>query len=124
MTPSVLCPQAVEVKYITTKSIDLAGLLAVSHNPNAGAVVLFSGDVRDNNLGKNVAYLEYEAQEMMAARLIAEILAEAKTKWNLNIAVAQHRIGKVEVSEAAVVVITATPIEGRRTRRTATSSTV
>ena len=109
MTVSALCPQAVEVNFITSEPIDLAALLQASHHPQAGAVVLFSGDVRDNNLGKNVSYLEYEAQEVMASKLISEILAEAKTKWNLNIAVAQHRIGKVGVSEAAVVVITATP---------------
>lgn len=109
MTASVLCPPAVEVKYITSEPIDLAGLLATSHHPQAGAVVLFSGDVRDNNLSKNVSYLEYEAQETIASKLISEILEEAKQKWKLNIAIAQHRIGKVEVSEAAVVVITATP---------------
>lgn len=109
MTTSALCPQVVEVKHITSEPIDLPGLLGASHHPEAGAVVLFSGDVRDNNLGKNVAYLEYEAQEVMASKLIAEILEEARIKWSLSVAVAQHRIGKVSVSEAAVVVITATP---------------
>ena len=109
MTASALCPQAAEVNYITSEPIDLAGLLSASHHPEAGAVVLFSGDVRDNNLGRNVSYLEYEAQEAMASKLILGILEEAKQKWKLNIAIAQHRIGKVGVSEAAVVVITATP---------------
>ena len=109
MTTSASCPQAAEVNYITSEPIDLAGLLAASHHPHAGAVVLFSGDVRNNNLSKSVSYLEYEAQETMAAKMIEEILFEARTKWNPNIAVAQHRIGKVAVGEAAVVVITATP---------------
>ncbi|MBC8054010.1 MAG: molybdenum cofactor biosynthesis protein MoaE [Sphingobacteriaceae bacterium] len=109
MTTSALCHQAVEVKFITSEPIDLSGLLASSHHPEAGAVVLFSGDVRDNNLSKRVSYLEYEANEAMAAKMVAEILEEARLKWKLNIAVAQHRIGKVGVSEAAVVVITATP---------------
>jgi len=109
MTTSALCHPAVEVDFITAAPIDLPGLLAVSHHPHAGAVVLFSGDVRDNNIGKNVAYLEYEAQTVIASKMIAEILEEAKLKWNLNIAIAQHRIGKVGITEAAVVVITATP---------------
>lgn len=109
MTTSALCPPAAEVNYITSEPIDLAGLLAASHHPEAGAVVLFSGDVRDNNLGRDVSFLEYEAQEAMASKLISEILEEARQKWKLNIAIAQHRIGKVGVSEAAVVVITATP---------------
>lgn len=109
MTTSALCHQAVEVKHITSEQIDLSGLLATSHHHQAGAVVLFSGDVRDNNLGRNVSYLEYEAQETLASKLIGEILEEASTRWNLNIAIAQHRIGKVAVGEAAVVVITAAP---------------
>jgi molybdopterin synthase catalytic subunit len=78
-----------------------------AHHPAAGAVVLFSGEVRDNNSGKKVEYLEYEAQIPMASTMISRILAEAKEKWNLNIALAQHRIGKVLLCESAVVVITA-----------------
>ncbi|MBC7915305.1 MAG: molybdenum cofactor biosynthesis protein MoaE, partial [Pyrinomonadaceae bacterium] len=109
MIVSALCPPAAEVKSITAEAIDLPGLLAASHHPEAGAVVLFSGDVRDNNLSKKVSYLEYEAQEAIASKMIAKILEEAKINWKLNIAVAQHRIGRVGISEAAVVVITATP---------------
>ena len=109
MTTSVSCPQAAEGNYFTSDIIDLAVLLAGSHHPEAGAVVLFSGDVRDGNLGKGVSYLEYEAQEEIASKLIAGILQEAKEKWKLKIAVAQHRLGRVGISEAAVVVITATP---------------
>ncbi len=110
MTESVSYPPAAEVKkYLSAGPLDLAGLLGSSHHPQAGAVVLFSGDVRDNNLGKSVAYLEYEAQEAIASKMIAEILEDARQRWNLNIAVAQHRTGQVRVGESAVVVITATP---------------
>jgi molybdopterin synthase catalytic subunit len=84
-------------------------LLAHSHDPKAGALVLFSGDVRDNNIGKDVAYLEYEAHTSLATKMIKEILEEAIKKWNLNLAIAQHRIGKVGVGESAVVVITSSP---------------
>jgi molybdopterin synthase catalytic subunit len=109
MTTSASYHPAVAAKHITSGPIDLSGLLAASHHPEAGAVVLFSGDVRDHNLGRHVAYLDYEAQETLATKMIAAILQEARIKWKLNIAVAQHRIGRVGVSEAAVVVITATP---------------
>lgn len=110
MTESASSHQAVEVsKYITPLPLDLVGLLSAAHHPSAGAVVLFSGDVRDTNLGSSVAYLEYEAKESLAAKMIHEILEEAKQKWSLNIAIAQHRTGKVTVGESAVVIITATP---------------
>lgn len=92
--------------YISSDSLNPAALLSQAHHPKAGAVVLFSGEVRDNNSGKRVAYLQYEAHVSMASKLIDSVLNEAKAKWSLNIALAQHRIGKVEVGESAVVVIT------------------
>lgn len=94
-------------KYITDEPIDLSAFLAESHHPAAGAVVLFSGDVRDANSGKEVAYLEYESHIPMASKMVEAILEDARRKWNLNIATAQHRIGKVAVGESAVVVVTA-----------------
>ncbi len=85
----------------------MAALLKAAHHPGAGAVVLFSGEVRDNNRGKEVAYLEYESHAPLAAKMIAEILQAAREKWSLQIAVARHRTGKVAIGETAVVVITA-----------------
>ena len=85
----------------------MAGMLARAHHPGAGAVVLFSGEVRDNNRGRAVLFLEYEAYAPLAEQLIAEILAAAAEKWGLHIALAQHRTGKVAVGDTAVVVITA-----------------
>lgn len=92
---------------LSADPIDIIGLLSLSHHPKAGAVVLFSGETRDNSHDKQVDYLAYEAQESLATKMIADIITEAKQKWSLNIAIAQHRTGKVGVSESAVVVITA-----------------
>jgi molybdopterin synthase catalytic subunit len=97
------------VKGVVEIPIDLVGLLAAGHHPAAGAVVLFSGEVRERNLGRYVAYLEYEAYMPLAEKMMAEILEEAKRRWTLSIAIAQHRIGRVKVGETAVVVITASP---------------
>jgi molybdopterin synthase catalytic subunit len=95
--------------FISEHPLDIVGLLASAHHPKAGALVLFSGEVRNHNLGREVDYLEYEAYIPMASKLIRQILDEAKAKWPLNIAIAQHRVGKVQVGESAVVVITASP---------------
>lgn len=107
-SPSSLLPVAGDLKYISESPIDLNILFALAHDPQAGAVVIFSGEVRNNSIGKSVDYLEYEAQVTMASRMIAEIMEEARRKWTLQVAIAVHRIGKVAVSEPAVVVITAT----------------
>ena len=84
-------------------------MLRDAHHPAAGAVVLFSGEVRDHNKGREVAYLEYEAYYPLAEKMIRAILAEATEKWGLKIAVAQHRVGRCRIGETAVVVITAAP---------------
>jgi molybdopterin synthase catalytic subunit len=106
-SPSYHPPVEDNFLYISDQPLDIVGLLSQSHDPKAGALVLFSGDVRDNNLGKEVAYLEYEAHTSLGSKMIKEILEEAISKWNLNLAIAQHRTGRVNVGESAVVVITA-----------------
>jgi molybdopterin synthase catalytic subunit len=85
----------------------MAALLQRARHPGAGAVVLFSGEVRDNNRGREVTHLEYESYAPLAEKMIGGILQEAQEKWRLHIALAQHRVGKVAIGETAVIVITA-----------------
>lgn len=92
---------------ISAEPLDIVGLLASAHHPGAGAVVLFSGEVRNSNKGLAVNFLEYEAYVPLAVKLIEEITADACRKWPLYIATAQHRVGKVAVGDTVVVVITA-----------------
>jgi molybdopterin synthase catalytic subunit len=96
-----------ELPALSAQPLDVVQLLAQAHHPRAGAVVLFSGEVRNHNNGMAVDYLEYEAHEAMASKMIKSIITDAHQKWELNIAVAQHRTGKVSVGETAVIVITA-----------------
>jgi molybdopterin synthase catalytic subunit len=93
--------------HLSATAIDIPALLASAHHPKAGAIVLFSGETRDNSHGKEVAYLSYEAHESMANKMIADIVEQAKQRWHLNLALAVHRTGNVAVSETAVVVVTA-----------------
>ena len=111
MIPSVLShrPAEDESPYISAHPLDVVALLALSHHPKAGAIVLFSGEVRENSNGKMVDFLAYEAHTAIASSMIANIIEEARVKWGLTIASAIHRIGKVAVCESAVVVITASP---------------
>jgi len=102
----------VEIPALSAIPLDVVALLAQSHHPEAGAVVLFSGEVRNSNLGQDVDYLEYEAHEMMASKIIKEIINDAHTKWPLKIALAQHRTGKVAIGETAVIVITSSAHRG------------
>lgn len=94
------------MKHIQDTEIKYIQLFEQFRNPNSGAVVLFSGEVRDNNKGKEVTHLEYEAYGPMAEKMIAEILTDAGKKWKLNNALCVHRTGRVEISGCAVLVIT------------------
>lgn len=94
-------------KHLTNTSIDIAALFNSAHSPITGGIVMFSGEVRGLNVGKEVAYLDYEAYEPMAESAISKILKDAKSKWELNEAICVHRLGHLEISDCAVVVITA-----------------
>lgn len=100
-------PAAADSDIITNAPIDIALLLQQAHHPKAGGVVLFSGEVRNHHAGKSVRYLEYEAYAPMAEKLIREVVQTAIQKWDLLYAAAVHRVGRIEISESAVAVVTA-----------------
>ena len=94
------------MKHLQNSDISYSEIFDEFRHPNSGAVVLFSGEVRNNNKGREVTHLEYEAYEPMANKMIEEILVEAKSRFKLNQAKCVHRLGKVEISGCAVVVVT------------------
>jgi molybdopterin synthase catalytic subunit len=106
MYTSYHLPVEVDHELISAQPINVPAVFSAVHDPKAGAVVLFSGEVRNHSHGKNVSYLEYEAYEHLAAKIMAEILEEAKKKWKLHKAICIHRTGKVAVGESAILVIT------------------
>ena len=92
---------------VTDKPIDVHLMLSEAHHPGAGGIVLFSGEVRNSHMGKPVTHLYYEAYKELADKMINGIVQEAIQRWSLSYASAVHRIGKVGVSESAVIVVTA-----------------
>ena len=92
---------------LVREPIDLAALQASS--PADGALCLFAGIVRNENKGKAVLYLEYEAYEDMALSLMEEIAAEARRKWPITDLRMVHRLGRLEIGEASVAVAVASP---------------
>ena len=90
--------------------IDPLALSEMVTEPGSGAVVTFSGIVRDNNLGRAVRYLEYEAYAEMAEAKMRQVVAEARERWPAirRVAVA-HRTGHLEIGEMAVLVAIGAP---------------
>jgi molybdopterin synthase catalytic subunit len=82
----------------------------VAH-PSCGARVLFTGSTRDENRGKRVVRLEYEAFERMTGPEMARIFERCRAEQSevrLRMLVA-HRVGTVEVGEPSVVIAVASP---------------
>ncbi len=75
---------------------------------DCGAVVSFTGTVRNSNHGKAVVRLEYEAYPEMALRVFANIAAEAKERWGARVAI-HHRIGPLDPGTLSVVIAAAAP---------------
>ncbi len=82
--------------------IDVGALLA-PHDAD-GAVCLFLGVVRNENGGRPVRHLEYEAYEEMARPLMEEIAAEARARWPVSDVRIVHRLGRIEIGETSVAV--------------------
>ena len=72
--------------------------------PDCGAVVLFSGTVRDHAEGRDgVEHLTYEAYEEAVVPRLAAIAAEARQRWPMIGRLALlHRTGRLELGESSV----------------------
>ena len=70
----------------------------------AGAVVLFSGIVRDHHEGRRVESLRYEAYAPMAEAEMRRIAREVRARWPLKGVAIVHRTGRLRVGETSVAV--------------------
>ena len=79
--------------------------------PSCGAVVLFSGTVRDHAEGRDgVQSLTYEAYEDQVLVRFAEIVAETRRRWPETGRVAiWHRTGRLELGESSVITVVSAP---------------
>jgi molybdopterin synthase catalytic subunit/molybdopterin converting factor small subunit len=88
---------------VTSEPLAVGPLLELVRDPRAGALVSFHG------LTREVAALEYEAYAEMAEAKLAEIVAAAVQRHGLCAAAAEHRIGRVALSEPSVIVAASAP---------------
>jgi molybdopterin synthase catalytic subunit len=98
---------------ITTSPLDLAAIYQSVDQPNNGAIVVFSGMVRDNTKGRAVDYLDYYAYDSMALAVFAEIKLQASQLFPQISSVAiAHRLGKLKVGEISVLIAVGSPHRG------------
>jgi molybdopterin synthase catalytic subunit/molybdopterin converting factor small subunit len=75
----------------------------------AGAIASFIGTTRLESRGRSVEHLDYEAYEGMAERVMAEIAAVLKERYDVCEIAIHHRTGRVDIGEASVVIAVSAP---------------
>ncbi|MEO8026097.1 MAG: molybdenum cofactor biosynthesis protein MoaE [Bryobacteraceae bacterium] len=94
---------------LTREPIDARALIDGLQRPEDGAVVDFEGVVRNNTKGRETLRLEYECYEDMAIKMMAQIGLEIAASIPIGRIGMIHRLGRMEIGEASVVVVASSP---------------
>ena len=99
---------------LSVEALSTAGCAAFVADPAAGGIDIFLGTTRAelNAAGKALAALEYEAYSEMAVAQMTDLAARARLCWPILKLVLLHRVGRVKVGEASVIIAVATPHRG------------
>jgi molybdopterin synthase catalytic subunit len=92
---------AVRYAAVASEPISARDMSALVDDPGAGAVVTFSGDVRDHDHGRSVLRLDYEAHPS-AGDILAEIAAEVAQRFDVVAVAVAHRTGPLEIGDCAL----------------------
>ena len=97
------------MSYLTNEPIDADEWHRLAIDQRDGATVEFLGIVRGREDGRPIPWLDYEAYAPMAERVIAQAAAQATARWLLHQVQVRHRVGRVAVGAAAVLIGVAAP---------------
>jgi molybdopterin synthase catalytic subunit len=97
-------------RYVLTEApLDLDDLVRAVARPGCGAVTTFLGLVRNENAGRRVLWLDYEAYAPLATRAFELIGGEAEARWPSARLAIHHRTGRLAIGEASVAIAAASP---------------
>jgi molybdopterin synthase catalytic subunit len=96
---------------VTSARLDLQALIEeIARSSTAdGAVASFIGLVREQNQGRRVSFLEYEAYEPLAVRALQLIIDEVRETWSDTRIGVHHRTGRLELGEASIIIVAVSP---------------
>ena len=92
---------------ISAEPLDPIAIAALVSGTSTGGLTTFTGIVRDRNAGRQVLWIDYEAHAPLARTVFARIGAEAGERWPGAELAIHHRIGRVGLGEASVVIAAA-----------------
>ena len=94
---------------IVPEPLDVRGVIDEAADEEAGAVATFVGTVRRRSRDRDVLHLEYEAFEEMAEPMLERLAQTLTEKHGLSKVAIHHRVGRVEIGEASVVIAVSAP---------------
>ena len=95
--------------HITHDPLDVGKVVELVQHPGAGAIVTFVGTTRDHTGERKVLRLEYEAYRPMADEQLQRVADEMLDQWGLTGVAIHHRLGRLEIGEASLVVAVSSP---------------
>jgi molybdopterin synthase catalytic subunit len=93
----------IERVVVTSDPVDVGELERLVADSAAGAVVSFAGVVRDHDGGRAVTRIEYEGHPKAQA-VLEEVAADVAARTDVDALAVAHRVGPLQVGEAALVV--------------------
>ena len=88
---------------VTTEAVDVKVLETLVADRSAGAVVSFGGIVRDHDGGRAVTMIEYVGHPS-AQSVLEQVAADVAARTDVEALAVAHRLGPLQVGEAALVV--------------------
>jgi molybdopterin synthase catalytic subunit len=96
-------PAHVHLAAVTDQRLDAEKIKSLVADETTGAVVVFSGDVRNHDHGREVLSLTYEAHPS-AAEVMESVVRTLAEQLDITHIAAAHRIGEIPIGESALVV--------------------
>jgi molybdopterin synthase catalytic subunit len=94
---------------VTDQPLSLDAAVAEVADERAGGIATFTGTVRRQSRGREVTHLEYEAYAEMAEDVMTKLAAELQERHDLCAVAIHHRVGRLEIGEASVVIAVSAP---------------
>ncbi|HEU4511748.1 MAG TPA: molybdenum cofactor biosynthesis protein MoaE [Nocardioidaceae bacterium] len=104
-------PPVVRLVDIRDTALSVDEVVTSVSDAAAGGVTIFVGNVRDHDENKSVTGLEYSAHPT-ALTLLSDVAEEVAREYDVLAVAAVHRVGKLAIGDAAVVVATAAAHRG------------
>ncbi len=98
--------QAIDWLDLLESPLNVAAAVEFVTSPLAGGIDIFLGTTRAEG---NLLALDYQAYELMARKQLIELARLARQRWPVVRLVVLHRLGRVALGEASVLIAVSTP---------------